>query len=50
LAHRVISLRCRIWSLSGHSGHSRTCCLLDPVANDPKADIGEALHNPYLNR
>jgi hypothetical protein len=26
MAHRDISLRCRIWSLSGHSGHrvSRT--------------------------
>jgi hypothetical protein len=21
--------------LSGHSGHGRTCCWLDPVANDP---------------
>ena len=25
LAHCVISLRYRIWSLSGHSGHGRTC-------------------------
>ena len=35
MAHRVISARCRIWSLSGHSGLGRTCCWLDPVANDP---------------
>jgi hypothetical protein len=21
--------------LSGHSGHGRTCCWLDPVVNDP---------------
>jgi hypothetical protein len=35
LAHRVISARCRIWSLSGHSGLGRTCCWLDPVANNP---------------
>ena len=35
MAHRVISLRCGILSLSGHSGHGRTCCWLDPAANDP---------------
>ena len=35
MAHRVISARCRIWSLMGHSGHGPTCCWLDPVANDP---------------
>src|ERR1700726_1729332 len=36
LAHRVISPRCGIWSLSGHRGHGRTCCWLDPIAKDPK--------------
>jgi hypothetical protein len=36
MAHRDISLCCRIWLLSGHSGHGWTCCWLDPVANDPK--------------
>jgi hypothetical protein len=29
------AVRCsRIWSLSGHSGHGRTCCWPHPVAND----------------
>jgi hypothetical protein len=37
LAHRDISLRYEVRSLSGHSGHGRACCWLDLVANDPKA-------------
>jgi hypothetical protein len=36
MAHRVISVRCGIWSLSGQSGHGRACCWLDPVAIDPQ--------------
>jgi hypothetical protein len=37
--------------LSGHSGHGRTCCRPDPVANGPEAevDIGGIFRNmpPY---
>ena len=29
------------WSLPGHSGHGRTFCWLDPVANDPCATSTE---------
>jgi len=29
MAHRVISLRCEVRSLSGHSGHGHACCWLD---------------------
>ena len=36
LAHRVISLRCVIWSSSEHNGHGRACWRPDPVENDPK--------------
>jgi hypothetical protein len=36
LALRVISLRCKIWSLLGHSGHCSALALNGPVANDPK--------------
>jgi len=39
-AHRDISLRCEVRSLSGHSGHGRTYCWLDPVANDPRRTSG----------
>jgi len=35
MAHHVISLTSGIWSLSGDSGHGRTYCWLDPVADDP---------------
>ncbi len=34
LVHCVISWRCGIWSLPGHSGHGRTCYRRDQVAND----------------
>src|SRR5437899_1115006 len=34
VAHRVILLRCGIWSPSGHSGHSRAYWRPDSVAND----------------
>src|ERR1700731_2201406 len=44
VAHRVISLRCGIWSLSGHRGHGRTCCWLDPIANDPLAGVTTVRH------
>jgi hypothetical protein len=36
VGHRDISVRCRTWSLSGHSGRGRNCCALDPVAIDPQ--------------
>src|SRR5258708_37184727 len=39
LAHRDISLRCKIRSLSGHSGCGQICCWLGPVANDPKETL-----------
>jgi len=29
----------KLLSLSRHSGHDRTSCWLDPVANDPKAEV-----------
>jgi hypothetical protein len=32
LAHRDIWQQCKNRSQSGHAGHSRTCCRLDPVA------------------
>ena len=47
MAHRVISARCRIWSLWGHSGHGPTCCWLDPVANDPKQISAGVTPNPF---
>jgi hypothetical protein len=34
----------KIWSLSGHCGHDRTCCWLDPVANDPSRHFAAPQH------
>src|SRR5260370_34788331 len=40
MAHRVISLRCGIWSLPGHRGHGWADCCFDPVAFDPQPTSG----------
>jgi hypothetical protein len=42
-AHRDISLRCEVRSLSGHSGHGRAYGWLDLVANDPSATLAVKL-------
>jgi len=39
MAHRVISLRYELRSLSGHSEHSRACCWLAPGREWPNSDM-----------
>jgi len=39
LAHRDISLRCEIRSLSGHCGHGRACGWLDLCREWPNAGM-----------
>ena len=37
--HKGISRVASFLPLSGHSGHGRNCCSLDPVVIDPKATL-----------
>jgi hypothetical protein len=56
IAHRVISLRRKIWSLSGNSGHRWIFACDGSVANDPTATLDvhrgnsfDAGFSPYLS-
>ena len=39
IAGRCVTNALNLLPLSVHSGHGRTCCWHDPVANDPRADV-----------
>jgi hypothetical protein len=47
LAHSVISLRCKIWSLLDNSGHCSALALNGPVANDPTATLAVRCGNGF---
>jgi hypothetical protein len=47
LAHRVISLRRKIWSLLDHSGHCSALARVGSVATDPTLDVGRILQKAY---
>src|SRR5450759_3858573 len=50
MAHRVISLRRKIWSLSGNSGHRWIFACDGSVANDPKATSAEPNNCAHLGK
>jgi hypothetical protein len=45
MAHRVISLRRKIWSLSGNSGHRWIFACDGSVANDPQRPLAVLCSN-----